>query len=346
MRSRAFVLPFAVAALGLFAPAAPAAPAKVPGHGKPGKPAKQPKGARPIKPAVGLADQKPSMFADPRFVDLGVRHARLNVPWDVLQEPGTLANVDAWMAGARAGGVAPLITVDRSRRPGLQSRNPSAGVLATQVRKWRRRWPGQVRQISSWNEGNINKRPALVAQWYLAIRKACPGCTVLGADIVDRKNAVSWAERFVKAAKRTPAVWGFHNYVDSNNFKTTNTRAFLKKVKGRVWLTETGGVLNRAKPSVKFSGTGAVHAAKATAFLLNRIAPLDAKRIQRVYLYSWSTAPNDVSWDSGLIGPNGVERPALRVVRCFLGHCEPRTAAPPAPVPVPPAVDNVQPTGG
>jgi len=374
VRSRALVLLSTVAASGPFAPAARAVPAlpilpadhadqaapadqakpeKPADQGKPDRPADQAKPTKPVgsaapgarvKPAIGFADQKPSMFDDPRFVELRVRHARLNVPWDVLQDRWTLANVDAWMAGARAGGIAPLITVDRSRRPGLQSRNPSAGVLATQVRKWRRRWPGQVRQISSWNEGNINKRPALVAQWYLAIRKACPGCTVLGADIVDRKNAVSWAERFVKAAKRTPAVWGFHNYVDSNNFKTTNTRAFLKKVKGRVWLTETGGVLNRAKPSVKFSGTGAVHAAEATAFLLNRIAPLDAKRIQRVYLYSWSTAPNDVSWDSGLIGPNGVERPALRVVRCFLGHCDPRTVVPPAPVP--PAADNVQPTAG
>ena len=328
-------------ALGLCAPAAPAEAAK---PGKPAKPAKPSKRANQAKPAIGFADQKPSMFLDQRFIDLGVRHARLNVPWDVLREPGTLANVDAWMAGARVRRVTPLITVDRSRRPGMQSRNPTAGVLATQVRKWRKRWPGQVKQISSWNEGNINKRPALVAQWYLAIRKACPGCTVLGADLVDRKNAVSWAKRFIKAAKRTPAVWGFHNYVDSNNFKTTTTRAFLKQVKGRVWLTETGGVLNRARPSVKFAGTGADHAAKVTDFLLKRIAWLDPDRIQRVYLYSWSTAPNDVTWDSGLIGPDGVERPALRVVRCFFGNCEPKTPAPP--MPVPPAADNAQPTGG
>lgn len=345
MRSRALVLLSFVAALGLFAPAAPGKPpAKRDAQTKPGKPGKPRKPVQQAKLAIGFADQKPSMFLDQRFVDLGARHARLNVPWDVLQEPGTLANVDTWMAGARRRGIAPLITVDRSRRPGMQSRNPSAGVLATQVRKWRQRWSGQVRQISSWNEGNINKSPKLVAQWYLAIRKACPGCTVLGADLVDRKNAVSWAKRFIKAAKRTPAVWGFHNYVDSNNFKTTNTRAFLKAIKGRVWLTETGGVLDRARPSVKFSGTGPAHAANATEFLLKKIAPLDPKRIQRVYLYSWSTAPNDVTWDSGLIGPDGTERPALRVVRCFLGNCESRTVVPP--VPVPPAADNVQPAGG
>lgn len=361
VRSRALVLLSTVAASGLFAPAARAVPILpilpiLPGdhadqaapadQAKPTKPTKPAGSAAPgaqAKPAIGFADQKPSMFDDPRFVALGVRHARLNVPWDVLQDRGTLANVDAWMAGARARGVAPLLTVDRSRRPGLQSRNPSAGVLATQVREWRRRWPGQVRQISSWNEGNINKRPALVAQWYLAIRGACPGCTVLGADLVDRKNAVSWATRFVIAAKRTPAVWGFHNYIDANTFKTTNTRAFLEKVKGRVWLTETGGVLNRSRPAVKFSGTGALHAAHATEFLLKKIVPLDSKRIQRVYLYSWSTAPNDLTWDSGLVGPDGAARPALRVVRCFYACFEGETVAP---VPVPPAADNAQPAGG
>lgn len=295
------------------------------------------------RPIVGFADQKPSMFEDERFLDLGVRQARLNVPWDVLQEPTTLANVDAWMAGAKREKVAPLITVDRSRRKGMQSRNPTAAMLGTQVRKWRKRWRGQVKQISTWNEGNINKRPELVAQWYRAIRQACPGCTVLGADLVDRSNAGSWAKRFVKAAKRTPKAWGLHNYIDSNNFKTTNTRAFLKAVKGEVWLTETGGVLSRKRSTVRFKGKGPTHAAKATSFLFKSIVKVDPKRIKRVYLYSWSTAPNDRNWDSGVVGPDGKARPALRIVRCYLGSC---TRASTPTVPVPPATDTTDPIGG
>ncbi len=288
------------------------------------------------KPALGFADQKPSMFDDPRFVDLGIRQARLNVPWDVLQDPNTLPIVDAWMQGARKRGIAPLVTIDRSRRAGQQSRNPSAGVIGTQVRKWRQRWTGQIRQVSSWNEGNINKRPELVAQWYRAILRACPGCTVLGVDLVDRTNAVSWAKRFVKAAKRTPKVWGFHNYLDSNNFSSKNTRAFLKAVKGDVWLTETGGVLSRAPRfgAARFKGTGPNHANGATSYLLKSIVKVDVRRIKRVYLYSWSTAPNDRTWDSGMIGPDGRERPALRTVRCFLGNCEPRRTYDILPVPV------------
>ncbi len=297
--------------------------------------------AAQARPLVGFADQKPSMFADPRFGDLGIRQARLNIPWDVLREPSTLLNVDLWMLGARARGVTPLITIDRSRRSGMASRNPTTRVLARQVRRWRQRWRGQVTQISTWNEGNINKRPELVAQWYRAILKACPGCTVLGADLVDRSNAGSWAKRFVKAAKRTPKAWGLHNYIDANNFKTTNTKKFLKAVKGEVWLTETGGVVSRKRRGVRFRSTGSAHAARATRYLLKTIIKVDTKRIKRVYLYSWSTAPNDKTWDSGVIGPKGDERPALRIVRCFLGRCEPSMDF--GTIPVPPATDRTNP---
>jgi hypothetical protein len=289
---------------------------------------------------LGFADQKPSMFFDQRFADLKIRDARINVPWDVLQDSVTRQNVDAWMFAAKLSGVRPLVTIDRSRRRGRQAVNPTPALLASQVRQWRARWPGQIRQLSTWNEGNINKRPELVATWWLAIRRACLGCTVLGADIVDRSNAVSWARRFVKAAKRAPAIWGLHDYVDANTFKTKGTRAFLKGVTGKVWLTETGGVLRRAKTTVRFSGTGSTHAARATGFVLKQILPIDRERIERVYLYSWSTAPNDLTWDSGLIGPDGKARPALRVVRCFLGSCTAKPTVVP-PVPVPPAADDV-----
>ncbi len=284
------------------------------------------------------------MSAAPRWGGLAPRPAPHTGPGAARRAPPPRATAAAWWAGARRRGIVPLVTVDRSRRRGMQSRNPTPRVLTRQVRRWRSRWTGQVNQISSWNEGNINKRPEVVARWYLAILKACPSCTVLGADLVDRQNAVSWAQRFIAAAGRTPAVWGLHNYIDSNTFQTTNTRAFLRAIKGEVWLTETGGVLKRARPSVRFSGTGARHAAEATNFLLKQIVPLDRKRIRRVYLYSWSTAPNERNWDSGIIGPDGKARPALRVVRCFLGDCNAKPAA--AGAPVPPAADTVQPTGG
>jgi hypothetical protein len=267
---------------------------------------------------LGIADQKPSTFDDARFQALHLHNARLTIPWDVLQDHQTLPIVDEWMAKAKRDFVAPLVTIDRSRRPGHTTINPGPATLAKQVRAWRLRWPGQIRKISTWNEGNINKRPDLVAKWWLAVRKACPGCTVLGADLVDASNAASWARRFIKAAKRAPAIWGLHAYNDANTFRTTSIRAFLKKVKGKVWLTETGGVVARKCPRFAFSGKGVTHAAKATDFLLRRIAPVST-RIQRIYLYSWSSGSGDLTWDSGLIGPSDNARPALDVVRKWLG---------------------------
>ncbi len=291
-----------------------------------------PAGAR-ARPVLGFADQKASMFADRRFVDLHIHQVRLNLPWDALQDPATLAQVDAWMRAARIGRFTPMVTINHSRRPGLEHRDPTAGALATQVRRWRRRWPGQIRQLSTWNEPNLGKSPALVAQWYRAIRRACPTCTVVGADVVDRRNAVSWVQRFVRAAGRSPRVWGLHNYVDANTFSTRNTRAFLRATHGDVWLTETGGVVSRRRPGVRFLGAGSAHAAQATEFLLDRIVRVDPRRLTRVYLYSWSTSATDANWDSGVIGPDGRERPELRVVRCYLGSCTPRRSYAPAPVP-------------
>ena len=168
-----------------------------------------------------------------------------------------------------------------------------------------------------------------MAKWYLAVRKACTTCTVLGADVVDRSNAASWTQRLVKAAKRQPVGWGLHAYNDVNTFTTASTRAFLKGTKGQVWLTETGGVLDRSNPRYAFSGCGTQHAARATEYLLRQLTPISS-RITHVYLYSWSTGELDRSWDSGLIGPYGETRPALDVVRGWLG------LGPADPTPIPP----------
>ena len=295
---------------GLLAPTAASAQGPAPGAPAPGK-------APARRPVLGIADQKPGFLVDPRFLGLGVRQARLNLPWDVLDDETTLPSMDLWMARARAAGVRPLITIDRSRRRGRASVNPDAGQLAIQVVRWRQRWPGQVTHLSTWNEGNLNKRPELVARWWRGIRTVCPGCTVLGADLVDRPNAVSWTRRFIKAARRVPKGWGLHSYNDANTFSTRRTREFLAGTQGAVWLTETGGVVNRTRPRYPFRGCGTDHAARATEFLLARIAPL-SPRIERVYLYHWDGGEPGLTWDSGLIGADGLERPAMAVVRRWL----------------------------
>jgi hypothetical protein len=268
------------------------------------------------KVAIGIADNKSDMFADPRFAALHVKYARIMVPYDAMHDYPTRTWLDGWMAGAKANGVKPLVTFDRSRK--RTSHNPSAAQMATSLKDVRRRYPF-VKEFATWNEANINKRPETVARWWTAMRKACPTCTILGADLLDRGNVGTWAQRFVKAAKRTPKAWGLHNYTDANTLKTTGTRKLLGAVKGAVWFTETGGVVSRHNGSgVKFP-TSASHAAKATSFVFSTLVKL-SPRVQRVYLYHWNIGPGDGrTWDSGLIGPDGQGRPALTVLQGLLG---------------------------
>jgi hypothetical protein len=273
--------------------------------------------AADAKPALGIADNKASAFADPRFVELPISYARINIPWDVLSDPLRLPEVDQWMQGAKLAGVKPLVSFDRSRTN--KSLNPSPAQLVTALKAWRAKWPGQISDVSAWNEPNINgKSGSRVAKWWLALRKACPSCTVLPGELVDRTNAAKWAKDFIKAAKRTPSIWALHAYIDANNFTSKNTKAFLKVAKGKLWLTETGGVVRRAARAnnAKFKGSGVAHQTKATSYLLNTIAK--NPRVQRIYIYSWSSV-GDLNWDSGLVGPAGEARPALNVVRKYLG---------------------------
>ncbi|HYF25604.1 MAG TPA: hypothetical protein VD931_07700 [Baekduia sp.] len=263
---------------------------------------------------VGIADQKTGFLLDERFAQLGVRLARISMPYDVLDDPNTLEPVEAWIRGAQDRRMRVLVTFDRSRRPGRKSITPTPAEMATQLRRIRSRWPW-LREFSTWNEGNINKRAERVAPLWLALQRACPSCTVLGADLLDRPNAAAWAQRFAKAAGRWPKAWGLHNYVDANRLRTTETRKILKGIRGELWLTETGGVVARNNGSaVRFAGTGNAHAARATAFLFDRLVP-SSPRITRVYLYHWDTPEGQLTWDSGLVGPDNQPRPALDVLR-------------------------------
>jgi hypothetical protein len=278
--------------------------------------------AAQAKVAIGIADNKSDMFTDPRFSALHVKRVRVMVPYDTLSDTRLRTWLDGWMAGARAAGQSPLVTFTRSQK--RASYNPSAAQMVRSLKDLRRRYPF-VREFATWNEANINKQPATVARWWNAMRRACPTCTVLGADLLDRSNVGTWAQRFVKAARRTPKVWGLHNYDDANLLRTTGTKKLLKSVRGAVWFTETGGVVKRNNNSAVRFPTGATHAAKATKYVFSTLVKL-SPRVQRVYIYHWNTGLSSSSdnaaartWDSGLIGPDDKPRPALAVIQALLG---------------------------
>ena len=269
---------------------------------------------------VGIADQKAQVFADERLRALRLRYVRRSVAWDALRSKSQTALIDAWLAGARAMGAEPLITF--SRAGGVRGRTPPAPFsFLREFKRFRKRYP-QVKTYSTWNEANLCgaatcRRPDLVARYYNAIRRNCPGCKVLAADLLDRANMVSWARAFRRAAGFEPKYWGLHDYADANRFETKQVKALLREVKGEVWLTEIGGLVARRNNSEIRLPEGKAHAARATRFIFDTLARVD-RRVTRVYLYHWSSSTNRDSWDSAFIGSDGKPRPALAVLERVL----------------------------
>jgi hypothetical protein len=282
----------------------------------------------PSKPVIGIADQVPAVFSDPHFQELGLTHARIDLAWDVLRDAGQRAPADAYMQSAHDHNVDVLVTFDRSRRAGRASVNPTPAQFAAELKAMRKRWPW-VHEFSTWNEVNIGKRPATVANWWLALTKACPSCTILGADLLDRSatsaspSAVAnslriWIDGFLEATGgRQPTVWGLHNYIDANNGRTTVTRAVLSLVKGRIWFTETGGLVSRHNGSKFKIPQGLAHAAATTKFILTRLDAVSL-RVDRSYLYQWTKA--GTTWDSAFTDGHGQPRASLSYLRQFLGR--------------------------
>ena len=48
--------------------------------------------------AIGMGEQQPSMFGDPRWARLGLRDARYLVDWDALAYKHQRRELDTWMA--------------------------------------------------------------------------------------------------------------------------------------------------------------------------------------------------------------------------------------------------------
>jgi hypothetical protein len=277
---------------------------------------------------IGIADNKPDMFGDPRFETSGIAHARLSIGWDALSSPWQVQQIDTWLADARAAHVDPLVSFGHSRTDRRSVPTPSRFLF--EFRRFRARYPW-VHEFATWNEANhcgepTCHRPALVAAYYREIRRECPDCRILAAEVLDMPNMVSWVRAFKRRAGEEPRYWGLHNYIDANRGRTTGTRRMLRAVKGQVWFTETGGIVSRTNPHKVTFPESPEHAAVATRFLFNRLVPL-SRRVTRVYIYHWNTDGVSSTWDSALIGPTGVTRPAYGIVERALHRQAVRRAA-------------------
>ena len=173
--------------------------------------------------AIGIADQKPDMFGDPRFLSMGIKHARLAVGWDVLTNAGSAAELDDWLRRAQAADVQPLISFMHSRGPQRRVL-PSPSRLKLEFRRLRELYPW-VTTYATWNEANhcgepLCHRPKTAAAYYKVLRRECPTCTILAPEMLDMPGMGRWVKEFNRTLGFTPRLWGMHNYVEANRFKT------------------------------------------------------------------------------------------------------------------------------
>jgi hypothetical protein len=113
-------------------------------------------------------------------------------------------------------------------------------------------------------------------------------------------------------------IWGMHNYIDANRFRTSGTRELLALTRrGQVWFTETGGlVVRRNRSKIAFPGNER-HAAAATRQVF-RLATLSS-RVRRIYLYHWQPPTSALpTWDSALLDRRGEPRAAYRVLKAHI----------------------------
>lgn len=267
---------------------------------------------------VGVGDQQPYMFHDPRFQALGIRYSRLSIGWNVLQSRSQRRELTTWLAAARADGVHPLIAFEHSWIRGRHRRLPTVAQFAAQFRALHARYPW-VTEFATWNEANYCGQPTchsapLVAGYYRAIRQICPTCRALGAELLDEPSMVGWLRSFRRALHGEPEIWGLHNYIGANRLQTASTRALLRASSAQVWFTETGGLVARHNHSRHTFPESASHAAKVTRFIFDRLARLSG-RVARVYLYQWQAGTDRREpWDSALIALDGKPRPAFEVL--------------------------------
>lgn len=271
-----------------------------------------PSGASAIP--VGISEQHEEFMSAPLFKETNMTHARRIVGWDAIYSHWERPQVDEWMFAARIHKMDVMVSFGHSRSH--DKRPPSAKRYSQAIKRFISRYPW-IKTYSTWNEPNLGKtrkRPKLVARYWRSLNKHCPDCKLIGAEVVDSGNMSSWLKRFMKSAKIKPEIWGLHNYNDTNHFKTVNTEKMLSMVEGKVWLTETGGIVGKkAGRPQRFPG-GEQHQTSATRFLLDKLAPL-SERIDRVYLYHWNQETKPGTWDSGLVRKDGTPRKAYFAVK-------------------------------
>jgi hypothetical protein len=297
------------------------------------RPAKHARAHAASNVTIGISDNQLSTFSDPRFQWLGMKVARLVVPWNiVVKHRAELSWQNAWLEAARAHHVKPLVVFDKD--PRHPNSLPSLAAYGKGVSAFMKLYPW-VRDYSPWNEENhylepTSRDPQRAAQYFNLMTLLCRKCNVTAADVLDIPNMVEWTRKFLHFAHH-PKIWGLHNYADLSAGSHERTSRFLSIVPGLVWFTETGGVVWRFEhPNGGRRGYFVVHSESFAAEVAGHLLGLArvSSRVTRIYYYqwrvphslSWARATHGkLSWDSGLLRPDCGLRPGFGVIARAMG---------------------------
>ena len=282
---------------------------------------------------IGIGDQSPATFSDPRFLALGITTAREIVPWDVVTrraDRGDLAAFRVWLRAAERAKVTPLISFGADFTNPAANYVPTVSQYKTAVKAFIKEFP-QLKLYTAWNEPDFVYRslahnPALAANYFNVLFELCHHCTVLAGDVyLPTVGAVPssarrsffngvpslapWLRAYVRGLHHRPSGWALHDYTEVRGRNTLQLRTLMSMTSGPIWLDETGGILRRGH--WWYRNQSATAAAKDEQFLLS--LPRRFPRIARIYHYEWKGAAT-AGWDSGLIGPNERPRSAYTVL--------------------------------
>lgn len=269
---------------------------------------------------VGISDNTTRMFTSAWFTRLHTTIARVGVEWNaaVLKDPTALNSARTWIRAAEAAGVKPLVSFTPD---GGSAGNyvPSTAVYTQAIKAFIHDVP-EVKLYTPWNEPDwiyrpaLAQHPALAASYFNALVANCPGCTV-GAGELYRPASDglgAWIQAYARALRSKPKAWALHPYDDVRTHTTSQIQTLARYTTGSIWLTEISGVIRRGH--WRYGPQSPAAAARDEAFLFG--LPRHFPRITSIYHYQWQGTVDtpQTGWDSGLIGPNGVPRPAYQVV--------------------------------
>jgi hypothetical protein len=279
---------------------------------------------------VGVGDQRASVFADPTYRALGLKRTRYFISWDAIRNPVALAQADAYVAAARAAGVKVLMHISTNDLRPRRARLPTVAQYRRDVGALVRRYkPQGVREWGTWNEANHVTQPTYrsarrAAQFYVAMRSFCSGCTIVGLDVLDQRSTRSpsidfrnYIRAWFRAAGRSGrlmTVVGLHNYSEVNRRLTRNTRDLIASVRqfnrrAKFWYTETGGLAEFASAFP----CNVNRQANRTQYMFDLARRFRAD-VKRLFIYNYYGTDCSTRFDAGLVNANGTARPAYNVV--------------------------------